>query len=124
MGTSQVRSRRTRQSALSSSEAAAELGVCERTLRRYIEAGLIGYHRLPGGHYRIPEDSIAEFWARQDDRRAVRRVAPASTWQAPLPQLVTHRRRTPIGNESEIPDFDLSDEHLAELRSRVRTRAV
>jgi excisionase family DNA binding protein len=120
--TSQIRSRR-RQGALSSSEAAAELGVCERTLRRYIEAGLIGYHRLPGGHYRIPENSIAAFWARQERRPSARRVATPSTRQAP-PVLGTRKRRTPIGTESEDADYDLSDKHLAELRSRVQARAV
>jgi len=48
---------------LSTSEAASELGVSERTLRRYIVSGLIGFHRLPGGHYRIPREAIAEFWS-------------------------------------------------------------
>jgi excisionase family DNA binding protein len=91
--------------------------VCERTLRRYIEAGLIGYRRLPGGHYRISEDAIAEFWARQDSRRAARRVARAATRHAP-PERGPGKRRAPIGTESEDPDYDLSDEHLAELRAR------
>jgi excisionase family DNA binding protein len=61
---------------LSTSEAASELGVSERTLRRYITSGLIGFRRLPGGHYRIPREAIAEFWSehtpplRRNGRRA------------------------------------------------------
>jgi excisionase family DNA binding protein len=63
-------------SVLSTSEAAIELGVSERTLRRYISAGLIGFRRLPGGHYRIPREAIAEFWSRHSPppRRSARRT--------------------------------------------------
>jgi excisionase family DNA binding protein len=53
-----------RRQVLSTREAAVELGVSERTLRRYITSGLIGFRRLPGGHYRIPREAIAEFWRR------------------------------------------------------------
>lgn len=61
---------------LSTGEAASELGVSERTLRRYISAGLIGFRRLPGGHYRIPREAIAEFWSRHSPppRRSARRM--------------------------------------------------
>jgi excisionase family DNA binding protein len=59
----------------STSEAAVELGVSERTLRRYITAGLIGYRQLPGGHYRIPREAIDEFWREHSPspRRTARR---------------------------------------------------
>jgi excisionase family DNA binding protein len=46
---------------LSTREAAAALGVHERTLRRYVSSGLLGCRRLPGGRYRIPEEAIHEF---------------------------------------------------------------
>jgi excisionase family DNA binding protein len=61
---------------LSTREAASELGVSERTLRRYISAGLIGFHRLPGGHYRIPAEAITSFWSEHSPppRRAARRA--------------------------------------------------
>jgi excisionase family DNA binding protein len=49
---------------------ASELGVSERTLRRYIQAGLIGFRRLPGGHYRIPREAIEAFWSEHAPRAA------------------------------------------------------
>jgi len=66
-------------SVLSTSQAARELGVSERTLRRYIQSGLIGFRRLPGGHYRIPSEAITEFWSEH----------------APLPRRPG--RRAPLG---------------------------
>ena len=51
---------------LTTREAAAELGVHERTLRRYMSSGLLVYRRLPGGHYRIPEESIRNLWGGED----------------------------------------------------------
>lgn len=76
---------------LSTREAASELGVSERTLRRYINAGLIGFHRLPGGHYRIPAEAIASFWSKHSPqpRRADRR-AP----------LVARPRRAPAAGQA------------------------
>jgi excisionase family DNA binding protein len=66
-----------RERQLKCSEAAAELGVCERTLRRYMKADRIRFHRLPGGHFRIPESAIEEFWSEHDRRhtRAANRAA-------------------------------------------------
>jgi excisionase family DNA binding protein len=104
---------------LSSSEAADELGVCERTLRRYIASDRIRHHRLPGGHYRIPAEAIDEFWATNEKARA----------PTPLPDRDEHggrsasrrpaaRRRPPLGREQPA-SYDLSPEHLAELRARV-----
>lgn len=51
---------------LTTREAAAALGVHERTLRRYMSSGLLVYRRLPGGHYRIPEESIRDLWGGED----------------------------------------------------------
>jgi excisionase family DNA binding protein len=64
-------------SVLSTSQAASELGVSERTLRRYIQAGVIGFRRLPGGHYRIPREAIEDFWSEHAPRaRLTGRRAP------------------------------------------------
>ena len=64
---------------LSTREAAAVLGVHERTLRRYISSGLLGCRQLPGGHYRIPEEAIHEFWGAGDaPDRGTRRRQPGA----------------------------------------------
>jgi excisionase family DNA binding protein len=108
---------------LSSSEAAAVLGVCERTLRRYIACGRIRYHRLPGGHYRIPVEAIDEFWAQntraKEQRRSERAHAPRRASSRPDP-ITTARRRIALGSGRD-GDYDLSPEHLAELRARFAT---
>jgi excisionase family DNA binding protein len=80
------------QSVLSTSQAASELGVSERTLRRYIQAGLIGFRRLPGGHYRIPREAIEAFWSEHAPRapRTGRRVPLVAR---PLPRA-GHRSMT------------------------------
>lgn len=105
---------------LSSSEAARQLGVCARTLRRYIASDRIRHHRLPSGHIRIPPEAIDEFWATNH-----RASAPA-----PLPGRVERRgrvaasrrpaarRHPPLGAE-QPHSYDLSPEHLADLRARV-----
>jgi hypothetical protein len=36
---------------LTTAQAAAALGVRERTLRRYLSSGLLAFRRLPDGHY-------------------------------------------------------------------------
>jgi excisionase family DNA binding protein len=106
---------------LKCSEAAARLGICERTLRRYMQADRIRYHRLPGGHYRIPEDAIDEFWFAHDPsprpaRRAVPAVEPARRRHATRPSA---GRRSRLGQESP-EDYDLSPDALAELRAQFR----
>jgi excisionase family DNA binding protein len=121
MGRSQTRSTG-RRGPLSSTEAAATLGVCERTLRRYIASDRIRYHRLPGGHYRIPEEAIAEFWAEHDRAKQARHLARASTARrlGPLQRSTANTRRPAIGRE-EPADYDLSPAHLAEIRARFTT---
>jgi excisionase family DNA binding protein len=118
MGRSRARTPR-RRGLLSSTEAAAALGVCERTLRRYIASDHIRYHRLPGGHYRIPEEAIAEFWAEHDRRKRARHLARASARIAGRPSVgsTPSTRRPALGRESR-GDYDLSPEHLAEVRAR------
>jgi excisionase family DNA binding protein len=107
-----------RRELLSSTEAAAKLGVCERTLRRYIKSGRIQYHRLPGGHYRIAEDAIRDFWAEHDRLRATRHLARASAQPSHPLAARPSTRRPALGREADREDYDLSDEHLAELRVR------
>jgi excisionase family DNA binding protein len=102
-------------------EAAARLGICQRTLRRYMRAERIRYHRLPGGHYRIPEDAIDEFWSAHDPsprpaRRTVPAVEPARRRRAKRPSA---GRRSRLGQESP-EDYDLSPAALAELRAQFR----
>lgn len=111
-----VRSRRP----LTSSEAAIELGVCERTLRRYIATDRIRHHRLPGGHYRIPAEAIDEFWAANTKARPPA-PAPAPNSGEGVVRVARRpaaRRRPPLGRE-QSHSYDLSPEHLAELRARV-----
>jgi excisionase family DNA binding protein len=107
---------------LSNSEAAAELGVSERTLRRYIASDAIRHHRLPGGHYRIPAEAIEEFWAAHEKARApVSAHVPSGGSDAARPaahRRPAARRRPPLGREPPR-SYDLSPEHLAELRARV-----
>jgi excisionase family DNA binding protein len=109
-----------RRRSLSSSEAAAELGVCERTLRRYIASDRIRHHRLPGGHYRIPAEAIEEFWAANEKARSPAR-AHVPTERRDTARGAARRqaaRRPPLGRE-QPRGYDLSPEHLAELRARV-----
>lgn len=88
---------------LTTAQAAAVLGVHERTVRRYLSQGLLAHRRLPGGRYRIPPAAIEELW-----RASAREPEPA----APLRRA--RRRSTPPGP----PASDLSAPVLAALRAR------
>ena len=44
---------------LTTAEAAAELGVNPRTLRRYADRGLVPARTTPGGHRRFDSDDLA-----------------------------------------------------------------
>lgn len=104
-------------SVLTVAQAAAALGVHTRTLRRYLASGLIACHRLPGGHYRIPRESIADFW-RQTDRALRRgRHRPA----APDPHALDPRssRTAPPDARRAPARYDLSDKTLAALRAEL-----
>jgi excisionase family DNA binding protein len=111
---------------LTTGEAAADLGVHERTVRRYISAGLLGYRRLPGGHYRIPEEAIREFWSAGGEetqqrwrraRSAQREERPrtGSAGAAPAGRATDSRREFPTREGSAVA-YDLSPEVLAALR--------
>jgi len=124
MGT--VRTPRPKVRLLTTREAAAALGVHERTLRRYIASGILACRRLPGGHYRIPEDAIIDFWDEGDDagRRGCRR-APAVQGPSPGGSSADSRAsaRRPclqrLADEGATVVYDLSLEALAALRSRI-----
>jgi excisionase family DNA binding protein len=95
---------------LKCSEAAAKLGVCERTLRRYMKADRIRFHRLPGGHFRIPESAIDEFWSEHDARRtraAERSMQKSRAPRARRPRPASSQRRPALGCEPP-DDYDLS----------------
>ncbi len=103
------------------------MGVHERALRRYIALGLLGYRRLPGGHYRIPEEAIVALSGESDDagRRARRRV-PTAQPSSPNAQRADSQasgprsRRPRLGDEGAAVPYDLSPEALAALRARMR----
>ncbi len=111
---------------LSTREAAALLGVHERTVRRYIAAGLLGNRKLPGGHYRIPQEAIGAFWsgggdgARQRPRRIRAAERPQAGSASPIPAERARRshRGLPAGERPAVA-YDLSPEVLAALRKEV-----
>jgi excisionase family DNA binding protein len=112
---------------LTTTEAAALIGVHQRTLRRYLALGLLAHHRLPGGHYRIPEESILQFW-RENERAAPHtgqgHMGTERMPGAPRSDRQTHTRsmpsrRRPLGKESPMPSYDLSSATLAALRARL-----
>jgi excisionase family DNA binding protein len=111
---------------LSTREAAAVLGVHERTLRRYMSSGLLGCRRLPGGHYRIPEEAIHDFWGAGDapDRGARQRQPgaerPSVNASGRASKTRSRRARRPrLGDEDSVAFYDLSPQALAALRARV-----
>jgi len=111
-----------RRQSLSSSEAAAALGVSLRTLRRYIASGRIRCNRLPGGHYRIPAEAIDEFWAAQEIVvKNRRRVPERARSRRPPEQRTASTRRPPLGRE-QPEEYDLSPSHLAEIRARFASK--
>lgn len=122
------RSRSRRRDLLTTAEAASELGVHPRTVLRYLAQGLIACHRLPGGHYRIPSESIAGFWRQHDRALAGRRQRTTEPAGGDDPGRPAHRRhaerghdhrRAPRLGEPEPIVYDLSAETLAELRAEL-----
>jgi excisionase family DNA binding protein len=104
--------------ALTTREAAAFLGISERTLRRYIALGLLSYGRLPGGHYRLMEETLVEFLARDGSkaRAAPNNASPAK--QRPRGAPSNAKRARPLGRETALAHYDLSLGALAALRDR------
>lgn len=109
---------------LTTTQAAAALGVHERTVRRYLSSGVLACRRLPGGHYRIPAEALAEFWHVNDPserRRRHRRTggAPDSRRADRDRRAVsrTSRGRVLLGDDAS-PDYDLSTSALRALRAR------
>ncbi len=72
--------------ALTTTQAAAFLGVSERTLRRYLTLGLLSYGRLPGGHYRLREETLQEFLGAN-----LRQTKSSSATSTSTPPNATHR---------------------------------
>ena len=87
-------------------EAAEYLGVSERTVRRYLSMGLLAYGRLPGGHYRVSEESLLKVLG------GTRRDAGSPTKAAGT------RRHPRLNGRGREMDYDLSPDALAALRAR------
>lgn len=111
---------------LTTSQAAAVLGVHERTVRRYLSSGLLACRRLPGGHYRIPAEALAEFWEANDPsgrrrgRLGRRADGTSDSRRTGLDGgIVTHspRSRGRLG-EGASRDYNLSTPALRALRAR------
>ena len=104
--------------ALTTTEAAAFLGVSERTLRRYLALGLLSYGRLPGGHYRLLEETLVEFLARRGSKEAryarTRPARPNSDLARPLMPGACDRLAEGLWPGT----YDLSLASLAALRDR------
>ncbi len=110
---------------LTTAQAAAALGVSERTVRRYLSSGLLTCRRLPGGHYRIPAEALAEFWHANDpDWRHHRLPRSGRTPNSPRPDRQRRdpsrsaRRQLRLGEEAPR-DYDLSTATLRALRARL-----
>lgn len=107
---------------LTTAQAAAALGVHERTVRRYVSMGLLGHRRLPGGHYRIPEEALAEFW--QANERPAARAPDADPGRSTRERDRQRRgrtgasRRRSLGQDDATSPYDLSIEALSTLRSQ------
>lgn len=99
---------------LTTGEVAERLGVHERTVRRYISLGLLRHMRLPGGHYRVPEEALADFMGGSSLRQhrgglsGMRLATPSGTARP--------RARSSLGAE---PGYDLSPSALAALRAQM-----
>ncbi len=75
---------------LSTREAAAALGVHERTLRRHIASGRLAYRKLPRGHYSIPTKAMKHDRVGQSTRaHAWRTLSAVLSWAA-LPEIQTN----------------------------------
>jgi excisionase family DNA binding protein len=112
---------------LTTAQAAATLGVHERTVRRYLSSGLLAGRRLPGGHYRIPAAALAEFWHANDASTGSQERRRPRDRDASDPQRNARERRAPsrshrgrlqLGQDARR-DYDLSAATLRALRARL-----
>jgi len=106
---------------LTTAQAASELGVHERTVRRYVSLGLLAYRRLPGGHYRISETAVEDFWrandgAGQSATRPPRGRASRRAGRAQARRRTGKRRMRPSDAKPHGP-YDLSNAVLDALRA-------
>jgi excisionase family DNA binding protein len=107
-------------------EAAAVLGVHERTVRRYIASGALAHRRLPGGHYRIAREAIEALLVHGPSgatrRRSGSRALGDSIAQ-PAPRPWARRARSARERADGAAVFyDLSPETLRALRARTEPR--
>jgi excisionase family DNA binding protein len=112
---------------LTTTQAAAALGVHERTVRRYLSSGLLACRRLPGGHYRIPAEALTEFWHANDPSGRRHRHPGRRAGGTPDSPRTDRERRSPsrsprsrlrLGEEAPR-DYDLSTSTLRTLRARL-----
>jgi excisionase family DNA binding protein len=111
-------------------QVAALLGVHERTVRRYISAGLLDGLVLPSGHYRIEPAAVEDCLKRARDSKLLPQrpgpnpAKPSPTPDGPKPtgpkpttnKSTRAKRRPPLGTvlpESTV--VDLSDDALRAL---------
>jgi hypothetical protein len=104
--------------------AAAELGVNERTVRRYVVAGQLECLVLPGGRYRFTADHIRQCSERAlEAKRHPRKRTNEPKADKPRKQRKSRRRRAPLGLEPPPSPFDLSPDALAAVRERYAAAA-
>jgi excisionase family DNA binding protein len=119
------RSTARRSEPLTTAEAAAALGVHERTVRRYLSSGLLAFRRLPGGHYRIPAEALAEFWRANVPSGRGYPVPLVDQTPSALKASRQVRQRSPSSGKQrrlgvEAPrEYDLSPATLRAVRSRL-----
>jgi hypothetical protein len=99
----------------STSWAAAELGVCKKTVLHYIATGQLNCTTLPGGHFRITDADIRECLGLSQSRTHKRVEEPATQ---PKSKRKPRQRRAPLGVELPTSPLDLSPAALDALRSR------
>jgi excisionase family DNA binding protein len=103
---------------LTTAQAASALGVHERTVRRYLEAGTLTSQKLPGGHHRIPESAILNLWSGTSRGVGAKpRVAGAAHATRDKRRRRSAALRTGAPTALTVP-YDLSGGSLAAVRSR------
>jgi excisionase family DNA binding protein len=111
---------------LTTMQAAAILGIHERTVRRYLSSGLLASRRLPGDHYRIPVDALADFWQASEPRSGPGGAAERGALPETMPGSARQRRPRLVSalnrDDDDAPmarNYDLSGRTLRVLRERL-----